>query len=373
MTSKKGPAAVETLSYDGDRPRDHSLAAADQELQPSVVDPDDPRWHDFVAHHPDAGPFHQPAWTSAVLDTFGYQPRFHALVSRETARIEAAWPTMLVSSRLTGRRLVCLPFCHRAGPLISSSDQACRLLDALIKDAAELGVATIEARDWPSTIPMPQLLRVGNQSSTHVLDISSGPDELSRNLGRDIRYSIRRAHRNGVSSRSATGNEELEVFYSLYLAQRQRQHLLAQPEKFVRRVYQRFSLTGNAFLVLAEYAEAPVAAFLTICHGTTAVGLDSGTDPLGRSLRANSAAIWRSIEVAAEHGCTRYDFGRSPTSAAGQQHFKREWGANEVDLPYTYCGRPSGINTGNPSAMKRLVLEAFTRSVPLPVFESISG
>ena len=75
----------------------------------TVIDPLlDGRWDRFVDRHPNAGPFHHSSWARALVDAYGYLPRYH--VVEVAAEIVAAWPAMLVRSRLTGNRLVALPF-----------------------------------------------------------------------------------------------------------------------------------------------------------------------------------------------------------------------------------------------------------------------
>ena len=71
----------------------------------AVIDPtSDDRWDPFVRSHPDGSIFHGSAWARVLMASYRYRPRYQVLEDSEQ-RIVAALPLMLVSSRLTGRRL----------------------------------------------------------------------------------------------------------------------------------------------------------------------------------------------------------------------------------------------------------------------------
>jgi Acetyltransferase (GNAT) domain len=340
-------------------------------LLASIIHPlKDPRWPDFVGHHPAATAFHQPGWISAVSESFGYEPRFHVL--ERDNEIVAAWPAMLVKSKLTGNRLVCLPFCHRAGPLIDSVQQADQLLTALSVDATLTHAGSIEARDWPSGIATPDRLHKVILYSTHVLDLSGGPDAVRRDLSHGPRNSIRRATRDGVTVRASEDVHDLAIFYNMYLKQRRRQRLLPQPEGFVRMIYEKLIVPGDGFIVTAEHDGRPLCVILAIGHGSTVISTHSAADPLARQLLAMPLAMWKIIEVACARGYTRYDLGRSPTTADGLLNFKDQWGAPRRDLPYFFFGRASGVNTAEPSRLKKFLLNAYTRLAPEPIFAGLS-
>ncbi len=341
-------------------------------LRASIIDPlRDPRWPDFVARHPAATVFHQPAWTSALAETFGYQPRFHVLQT-DTDEIAAAWPSMLVRSRLTGTRLVCLPFCHRAGPLVSSDAHAALLLAPLIHDARSFGAGSIEVRDWPGDVPILDGLHTVNRYSTHTLDLSPGPDVLMHGLTRNIRTGIQKAEANGVTVRVATDSRDMAIFYNMYLKQRKHQRLLPQPQAFLRAVFGKLVTPGDGFMVLAEYRGQPVCGFLNLGHGLTIYGTHSAALPSARQIFASPLAMWKSIEEACARGYTTFDLGRCENSATGLLNFKKQWGSAQRDLLYYFHGHLSGVNTGEPRRMQKFLLDAYTRFAPESVLSALS-
>ncbi len=337
-----------------------------------VIDPlADPRWPFFVGNHPEANVFHQPGWTSALVETFGYEPRVYGL--EVDGGIVAAWPAILVKSRLTGNRLVCLPLCHRAGPLIDSEEQGEQLLRSVVSEGGTMGVRSIEVRDWPRAIAPPQGLQRASLHVTHKLDISRGPESVTEGLSQNMRRSIRKAVKNGVTVRVGESYSDLRLFYRLYLDQRRQQGLLPQPEAFIQKVYEKFIVPGNGFMVLAEHDGSPVSGLLVVAHRATMTWTHSGALPLARDILATPLALWRSVEEGCSRGYATFDFGRTDAGDTGLLRFKEQWGASREDLSYYYHGRASGVNVAQPSHLKRLLLESYLRIVPERIVVRMSG
>ncbi len=302
---------------------------------------------------------------------FGYQPRFHALEDAQ-GEIVAAWPLMLIRSRLTGTRLVCIPFCFRAGPLISTANEASQLFPEVLKDAADCKADWIEVRGWPSDLAVPHPLRAGSFYVRHTLDLSSGVEGVLAGLKKDMRYSIRRAERNGLSVRSGSGPADRAIFYNLYVDQRRRQGLLPQPEKFINAIWDAMEDLGG-FAAIVEHGSQPACVMLSIGHGSTIVGMYSGTDIIARKVRAVPLAIWKSVELACQAGYTSYDFGRSDVDADGLQRFKADWGASSERLPYLFYPNPRGINSGDQPGIARSLLRLNARFAPDILFKGVGS
>ena len=82
-------------------------SASVQADQPSgqfdVIDlgPEDPRWGDFVAGQPGALPYHHPAWSQVLQETFGY--RLAALGCTDaTGRLTGVLPLVSMSAKARG-------------------------------------------------------------------------------------------------------------------------------------------------------------------------------------------------------------------------------------------------------------------------------
>ena len=56
---------------------------------------DDPRWRELADTHPDAGPFHLPAWASLIADCYRF--RAFALTVREGDEVLAGLPVVIAA------------------------------------------------------------------------------------------------------------------------------------------------------------------------------------------------------------------------------------------------------------------------------------
>ena len=98
-----------------------------------VINPEnDQRWDEFVDMHPHGSIYHYSAWRQVLLSTYGYTPFYIALENSATGRFEGILPLMLIKSRITGKRLVSLPFTSYCPMLIPESK-----LDEVVRFALE--------------------------------------------------------------------------------------------------------------------------------------------------------------------------------------------------------------------------------------------
>jgi hypothetical protein len=314
--------------------------------------------------------FHTSAWVEGLANAFSCEPRFQVLLG-PLGEIVASWPSMLVRSRLTGTRLVCLPYSHDVAPLVSSGEQAAQLYEIVLRDRPSVGASWVEVRGWPCGVELPAgLVPTGNYIG-HVVDLSAGPDELWQGCDKGFRYSVRRARRNGLEVRRAGSRRDIEVFYRLYRAQRRRQGLLGQPKSFIWHIWDSIVSHGNGFVITVWHNDEPLTGLLAIGHGKRLVGTHSGSAPRGRELLATPLAMWSSIELACELGYLTYDLGRSDASDQGLLRFKDDLGAERAPLPYYYYPEPRGVNSGRKSAAVTAAMRLAAKTAPNSAFDML--
>ena len=77
---------------------------------PVTIDPlGDPRWARLLDRAPQVTAFHDPAWLGLLHSTYGY-PVDACCIAADDGELVAGLPIATVASRLTGARLVALPF-----------------------------------------------------------------------------------------------------------------------------------------------------------------------------------------------------------------------------------------------------------------------
>src|SRR5262249_56210369 len=90
----------------------------------------DTRWAEFVERHPRASIFHTPGWLDALERTYGFEP-IAFTTSGPFTELQTALLVAAVRSRLTGRRLISLPFSDHCDALVDTPDEMLALTGAV--------------------------------------------------------------------------------------------------------------------------------------------------------------------------------------------------------------------------------------------------
>jgi hypothetical protein len=347
-----------------------SVALSNDSYRVAIIDPtSDRRWDEFVLGHPHGMIFHRSQWAQVLIESYAYIPRYYVLET-ESGALAAAWPAMLVNSRLTGKRLVSLPFSDHYMPLVHDAGQSSQLWAFLLADASELGVKRIEVRGWPDGIDCPPVMVPVHGYVRHVIDLSVGLDSLRNGLSENARRSIKRAQKDGVTTRVADGVGDIDTFIELNLKLRRSHGMLPQPRRFFDAINRHMIQSGLGYLLLTEREGASLAALLLLRHNNMTLDKYAVNDSRLREYRGSHAVMWKAIEIETERGSIQYDLGRSDATAASLHRFKEQWGAVSVDASYLYYPKPGGQNTADPSGLKKSMLDAFARFAPDHVYSA---
>jgi CelD/BcsL family acetyltransferase involved in cellulose biosynthesis len=323
------------------------------------VDPSaDARWTALVDTCPDALAFHHPAWLALLHRTYGY--RYQGLAVEDgSGALVAGLPLARVESRLTGRRLVALPFSDLCPPLVAPGagpEAAEELVDAIAAEHRETGLA-VEVR-----APLPALegATAAPPFLHHRLALGGDPDELVRTTARPAaRRAIAKALRAGVVVDRAVDRAALDAFYALHLRTRRRQGVPTQSKRFVRGFEALFA-DGLGFVLLARHEGRVTAAAVFLATGRTLIYKYGASDPRGLAVRPNNLLFMEAIRWGCAHGMAWLDFGRTDADNEGLAKFKRSWGAEERSLTYTVLGGHAQRGEGN----AQRALSAIIRRAP---------
>lgn len=317
-----------------------------------LVDPlTDPRWLALVERSEDALIFHHPAWLELL--TRAYRYRTAAVCVERDGELVAGLPVTRVESRLTGRRLVALPFSDLCPPLAASSADRAELGMLVEAHRAAEGLG-LEVRSPYEELPGGE---VAGLFHLHVLDLRDEP-----RLSSMARRNVNKARRAGVVVERRTDRAALDAFFALHLATRRRQGVPTQPLRFVHGLEALFA-AADGFVALATLDGAPAAAAVFAGAGRTLTYKYGASDRALLDARPNNALFAEAIAWAREAGYERLDFGRTDLGHDGLRAFKASWGAEETTLSYTYAGRtPPSPGEG---AARRALGAVIRRSPPV--------
>ena len=293
----------------------------------------DPRWAEFVDRHPGSSVFHTVAWLDALYRTYGYEPIAYTTAPPGIS-LEDGLVFCRVTSWLTGRRLVSLPFSDHCEPLM-----------ATVADE-QLFASTIEQTLHRETLPYAEIRATGDLFTTsrlshparaycfHRLDLRPDLTTLFRNCHKSsMQRKILRAEREGLTCEIGRSQALLNAFWDLLLMTRRRHRIPPQPQDWFRNLIACF---GDALQIRVAFKDKrPVAAILTLRHKDTIVYKYGCSDSRFNNLGGTQLLFWRAIQDARRDGLHVFDLGRSECDNAGLITFKDHLGSARSTLTYS--------------------------------------
>ncbi|MFW6195105.1 MAG: lipid II:glycine glycyltransferase FemX [Chloroflexota bacterium] len=341
------------------------MVITETRLRSQIIDPvGDPRWEALVSGRPDATVFHTPQWLSVLRNSYGYEPRA-AVLESEDGSLAAGAPYCLVRSRLTGNRIVSLPFCDYAPPLTSSGEETGRLLEAMQSEAGSSGRVSYTQLRWGHLPEAPAALDAWSSDdsySNYVVDLTGSLDDLERGLHSSARRAIRKAGREGLTAEVEGGIDAVRSFYRMNVLTRRKHGTFPQPWRFLEEIHRRLISRENGFLVTAYYEGQPIAADFVLCSNETAFYKYNASDPRFLGLRPNNLALWHAICESKRRGMKAFDLGRVDAGNEGLRRFKLLWGAEEQPLPYFSYPASNGVAGGEQGTVYRLAAPVLRRA-----------
>ena len=336
----------------------------------ALIDPTaDPAWRAFLERAPQASIFHHPAWLKTVRDQYGYALNACCVID-ERDQIAAGLPLASVRSRITGSRLIALPFSDVCPPLAAGSSAATGLARALEDERGRTGL-DIEIRG-----ELPALRSASAVSRFYHHQIPLDPDVrvVERNFARSqARRGVAKARREGLVAERRTDAEALEIFYGLHVRTRARQGVPVQPKRFIRRIGKLFA-AGLGFVLIVHDRRTPMAAAVFLTFKQTITYKYGASDVRHLSKRPNNLLFMEAITWACENGFRTFDLGRTNLDNRGLCSFKRAWGAEETPLFYTYLrDRRPGPDGGLASRVLATVIRRSPPAVGRLVGEALYG
>jgi len=254
---------------------------------------------------------------------------------------------MEVSSPLTGRRGVCLPFADACDPLLFEPVDHGLVLDVLTRFAEQWKWRHVEVR---GSAGLPAASPASVEFIGHQLDLRPGPDALWAKFESSVRRAIRKAETCGVTSEIRTDGDAMHTFRELHARTRRRHGLPPQPDSFFDAIHQEYLENGHGAVALASHAGTAVAAAVFLHGGSRAVYKFGASDERAVPVRANNLAMWHGIRWLVSQGIEHLDFGRTSMAQHGLRRFKRGWGAVEKPIQYHQLSPVQGWQRGRDRA-----------------------
>lgn len=298
-----------------------------------TLDPlSDKRWDAFVAEHPKASIFHRSGWLRALADTYGYEPLVLTTAAAGEPLREAI-PFCRVASRITGTRLVSVPFADHCEPLTSADGSSAEFMQWFAAECGAQRFKYVELR--PLADGASAQIPFGASSSYwfHTLDLTPSNEDIFRRLDKDsLQRRIRRAEREPLEYDVGHTEHLIKDFYHLLLKTRRRHQWIPQPQAWFRQLAR--NLGENLEIRVARKNGTPIAALLTLRFRDTVVYKYGCSDEKAHHLAGIPFLFWKLIEESKSAGANLLDFGRTDLGHDSLIRFKDQFGTTRRQITY---------------------------------------
>jgi FemAB-related protein (PEP-CTERM system-associated) len=184
-------------------------------------------------------------------------------------------------------------------------------------------------------------LQLGWPSRSHkvamLLPLKSDPERLFASFGGKLRSQIRRSGKVDFVVQFATGNsfdkKELSGFYDVFARNMHRLGTPVYPISLFERTLREFGPSAGLFTGWLK--RKCVAGAITIGSGSVVEVPWASSLYEYASLAVNMGLYWNVLRRACLDGYLIFDFGRS-TLGSGTYYFKKQWGAEPLELHWSY-------------------------------------
>jgi lipid II:glycine glycyltransferase (peptidoglycan interpeptide bridge formation enzyme) len=116
---------------------------------------------------------------------------------------------------------------------------------------------------------------------------------------------------------------------------------------------------------LARWHDRLIGGLCTFIHKDTVFLGYIGTEQSFQSDGVGQSLLWKAICDASQRGVRIVDFGKASSQAHGQIHYKKNWGAAELDTPVFYYPRVTGVSSyDDEQNLSYRLVRLFWRTMP---------
>jgi lipid II:glycine glycyltransferase (peptidoglycan interpeptide bridge formation enzyme) len=293
----------------------------------------DPRWASFLEQHSDASVFHTREWMRTLQQTYGYKPVAYSTSNGN--ELTNAVVFCQIESRLTGKRLVSLPFSDHCQPLASGNDLR-EILNYLQDNCSPERFKYVELRPIVFETGMDEKRQpfvLSEKFSFQRVDLRPELNVIYKNLHDScIRRKVKRADREGLLYEMGRSEELQKKFRHLLLLTRRRHKLPPQPSSWLRNIVN--SLGEMVTIHVLSKNDIPVASIVTLKYKSSIVYKYGCSDTQFNHIGATPLLFWNLIQRAKAENAETLDLGRSSYEDLGLIAFKEHLGAVSSELAY---------------------------------------
>jgi len=321
------------------------------------------RLEGYVAAHPQATPFHRPAWFVATARATGN--RAFALVQERHGEIVAFLPLSAIHSPIFGNMLASSGFAVGGGLLADDGAEPAEVLRAAEELALRLSCPTIELRGGALPDAGQGWVLKSESHCNFARPLAADDEAELLTVPRKQRAEVRKSLANDLTVEIGTSERDRAAHYAVFAESYRNLGTPVFPRGLLDAVVDAFG--EDADILTVRHEGRPLASVITVYHRGAAMPYWGGGTREARRLRANDRMYFELMLHARRRGCTAFDFGRSKTGS-GAYHFKRNWGFEPEALTYASWTAPGArAREADPASAKLSLQIALWQKLPLGI------
>lgn len=328
-------------------------------------DNDKEAWDHYVAHHPDASPYHLFAWKRAVEDSYGH--RCHYLMAEKDGEVAGVIPLIRLKIPFLLDELVALPFCDLGGPLITTPSSHAALLKTCFDLKKRIGAKSLLLRgDLQVTEEQCRdIYQINHDKVRMILSLPDSSEALLKGFKSKLRSQVRKAEKNNLVFQWSSSSD-LNHFYAVFSENMRNLGSPVHSKRWFKNILHHYQ--GNSRMGIVYHEAKPVGCCIILMVGKKVSIPWASTRREYNRLAPNMLLYWNALKFSCDEGYSSFDFGRS-SSGEGTFKFKQQWGAapqplrwfsTQQDLP------PREGNEYNRSSKRETIAKAWS-NLPLTV------
>ncbi|MBI2549281.1 FemAB family PEP-CTERM system-associated protein [Candidatus Woesearchaeota archaeon] len=316
-------------------------------------------WDLYIKAHPQSCFFHQLKWKEVLQQTFSYTPFYLRAIKDGT--LTGVLPLFLVKDKVTGTKLLSLPFSTQAGMLYDDEEAKNNLLKQALTLARQHTVNYVELRHLANPL-LPWTSRAVYY--TLLLELHSDPELVWRKFNKKVRNSTRKAMHEGLRVQIVNAPVLIEQFYKVFAINMR--DLGTPVDRFVFFANIVKAFPEDVKIVGVFKGEQYIGGIMLFFYKDTVKSEWASSLREYFHLCPNNLAYWEAIQYACKLGIKTFDFGRSLWND-GTFKFKEHFGAKPVQLHYHYHVIKGSVMDVTKRNIKRKVFAMFWKQLPLSV------
>lgn len=342
------------------------------------------KWEDYVLQHSESHIYNHPLWFKALELEYNNKGSILVCVD-DNDNIKGVLPLLLtlglplkLGDLVTTRRYSSLPRTPLGGLLTNDYKAKIMLLNEAINKTNEKGKTFLQLKSYSSDIcEGVEKIKQITWRTSYFVELPDDPEKLrfgNKKSHHKVKWGVNKAKSLGIEVRKANSEDDMKIWYKLYLETLRWHFVAARPYRFFEFLWKNLRQRGLMTVLLAEDnfngKKRLLSGSIFLHFNKTFFYSFNGRSQIGLASHANDLIQWEAIHLATKLGYKNYDMGEVPENSSSLAQFKTKWGRSTRPIfhyyfPLNETMRLNDINLTENVKIKQLIW----RKIPIHITE----